>query len=122
MENSLNMRAIPHEVELGGKQYTILFDMRAYAEAEQVYYLQYGRRCNCGEIILDMLNGLTSALMALTYGALKSGGAKMDYKTFAQDILTREDASNLFDVVERAMIDSMGLNDKDAAIDGDEKN
>lgn len=121
MENSLGMQAIPHEVELGDKKYTILFDMRAYAETEQVYYLQYGRRCNCGEIILDMLNGMTSALLALTYGALRSGGAKMQYTTFAQDIVKRKDSGSLFEVVERALIDSMGLEDA-ADATGDEKN
>jgi len=122
METSMNMRATPHEAELGGKRYQLLFDMAAFACAEQVYYMEYGRKCNCGEIIIDMLDGLTSALMALTYGALRSGGAGMSYRQFAQEIMTYTQYDALFDVAEKALIQAMGVEDTKEQAQEDAKN
>lgn len=121
MESSIQMRSVPHVVEFKGKKHTLLFDMAAFAMAEQTYYLEYGRTCNCGEIIVEMLDGMTSALLALTYGALRSGGGKMTYNAFVNEVFTYDQYDLLMDVVEKAIVQAMGVEDA-PAVTGDEKN
>lgn len=121
MESSIQMRAVPHAVELKGKKYTLLFDMAAFAMAEQTYYLEYGRKCNCGEIIVEMLDGMTSALLALTYGALRSGGEKISYNAFVNEVFTYGQYDMLMDVVEKALYQAMGAEDAPET-DGEAKN
>lgn len=122
MESSIHMQATPHEVTLGKKTYPLLFDMAAFAAAEQVYCTEYQRTVNCGQIITEMLEGLTSALMALAYGALRSGGLQTTYRDFAQKVMVYGQYDALCDTVERALIQAMGVDQAQGSADGDEKN
>ena len=108
--NSLEMHVLPREIKIKDKHYALMFDMNAFSHAEQVYAVEYGRMINCGAIITEMMDGAISALMALAYGALRSGGAKMTYAQFVQDVMTYEQFDPVYEAVTAALFDAMGVN------------
>lgn len=107
--NSLDMHVMPREIQLKNKSYQVIFDMNAFSHAEQAYAVEYGRMVNCGVIITEMMDGAISALTALAYGALRSGGAKFSYAQFVQEIFTYDQFNQVYDVVSAALLEAMGV-------------
>lgn len=110
--NSLDMHVLPRQIKIKDEHYALIFDMNAFSHAEQVYYAEYGRTVNCGVIISEMMDGALSALTALGYGALRSGGARISYAQFAQEIMSYDQFDLVFDAVSDALCDAMGIHDK----------
>lgn len=121
--NSLEMHVLPREIKLKNKSYALVFDMNAFSHAEQAYATEYGRIVNCGVIISEMMDGAISALMALSYGALRSGGAKVSYAKFVQEVMTYDQFDEVYEAVTKALFDAMGIDpDSKPQNSGTEKN
>ena len=115
------MKAATEMVRLGDKTWQMDFDMGALAMAEQVYRQRFGQTQTVYEIVEQIFEVQTSAIMALAYGALVSGGAKISWEQFAKEIFTFEH----YDAIAGAVADGMGGMfgpDDGEAGEGDAKN
>ena len=112
MENSLSMHVPDRILKIGDKTYRLSFDMLALSHAEQVYLQAYGVHSNCGHIVAELSHGSATALMAMTYGAMRSAGEKMTWEQFAREIFTFEHFDAVYEVVSDALCEMLGLNDQ----------
>lgn len=112
-EMSCAMRVNPRMVKIGEKTYRMEFDMQALSIAERVYMDHYHVRSNVGHVLAELSQGSLAALMALSYGALVSGGEKMAWETFAKDVFTWEYFDSLYEQVEKAVCEMMGFEEDD---------
>lgn len=78
------LRAPEQRMELGGKTYTLRFDMNAFRIAEDVFEERYGQDANFAEIAMKLTRGKLGAIMAVYYAAMISGGADISWEDFSQ--------------------------------------
>lgn len=71
-------------MELDGQTYPLVFDLDAFRIVEDVYELEYGRSLNFGDILLQLAAGKIGAIMAVLFGALKSGGLDMTWAEYKE--------------------------------------
>ena len=102
--NGLAIRAASSVLELNGRTYKLDFDLGALAGAERVYRKHFGQSVTTYDIISEIFEAQTSAIMALAYGALCSAGEKLAWEHFAKDIFTFEN----FDAIAEAVADAVG--------------
>lgn len=100
---SMDLHAESHIVTLDAKAFRMDFDNLALAYAEQVYREQYGRPINAAVIIDELFEASLSAVMAVSYGAMRSGGEKIDWQSFAKKIFTYTNYPEIFNVVSKAV-------------------
>lgn len=91
-------------LDLNGKTYQMDFDLGALAGAERVYKQRFGQPCDTYQIISEIFEVQTSAIMALAYGAMISGGEKLSWENFSKNIFTFEN----FDAIANAVADAVG--------------
>ena len=119
---SADLRAMGEVITLGGKAYQMDFDNLALAYAEQIYREQYGRPVNAAAIIDELFEAGLSAVMAVSYGAMRSGGAVIDWKEFSKNLFTYENYPVMFSAVTRAVTAMFTPASEAAASGADEKN
>lgn len=117
---SLAMHVSPRMVEIGENTYRMDFDMQALSVAERVYKEKYHVRSNVGHVLAELSQGSLAALMAITYGAIVSGGEKMTWETFSKEVFTWEYFDALYDQVSTAVCEMMGFDE--AAAGGEQAN
>ena len=71
-------------MELDGQNYPLVFDLDAFRIVEDVYELEYGRSLNFGDILLQLAAGKLGAIMAVLYGALRSGGLDVSFAEYKE--------------------------------------
>ena len=91
-------------LDLNGKIYKMDFDLGALAGAERVYKQRFGQPSDTYQIISEIFEVQTSAIMALAYGALLSAGEKLSWEHYSKDIFTFEN----FDTIANAVADAVG--------------
>lgn len=91
-------------VTLNGTTYRMDFDLGALAGAERVYKQRFGQSSDTYQIISDIFEVQTSAIMALAYGAMLSAGEKLSWEHFSKDLFTFEN----FDTIANAVADAVG--------------
>ena len=119
--NGLAIHAASSVLKLNGRTYKLDFDLGALAAAERVYRRHFGQSATTYDIISEIFEAQTSAIMALAYGALCSAGEKLAWEHFAKDIFTFDN----FDAIAEAVADAVGemFGDGDeAAAEDDPKN
>ena len=85
MENGTRGRDMSAPVEfitLNGTQYKTVYNNQTARIAEDVYEQQYGKDVGYGEILKGIAKGKYSAIMALFYAAIISGGAQLSWEDF----------------------------------------
>ncbi|NLI22285.1 MAG: hypothetical protein GX418_12175 [Clostridiales bacterium] len=127
MKNSLDIRVNQRVLKLKDKTYLLDFDMQALSLAENVYKTQFGSDINVSEIVLELFKVKMTALMAFTYGAIRSAGTKMTWDEFSKTVFTYDNFNDVFAVVSEAITElfSMGDDDDDKETppaEDDEKN
>lgn len=105
INTALDMRSHPYALEIGGKTYPLDFDMQALAYAEQTYIKEYDRQVNGAEILAEIYLGNMSALMTMTYGAIRSAGTPMTWQQFTKEIFTYEQYGEIQPIIEDAVTD-----------------
>ena len=101
---SLAIRATSTVLEINGRTYKMDFDMAALAGAERVYRQRFGQQSDTFQIISELFEAQTSAIMALAYGALTSAGEKLAWEHFSKDMFTFEN----YDAIANAVADAVG--------------
>ncbi len=101
--------------------------MQALSLAENVYKTQFGSDINVSEIVLELFKVKMTALMAFTYGAIRSAGTKMTWDEFSKTVFTYDNFDDVFAVVSDAITElfSMGDDEDDEITppaENDEKN
>ncbi len=121
---ALDLRPVERVVRIGKEDYRLDFDHLAISHAEQIYATQFDREPNGGIILTELLAGAMSALMAMVYGAIRSGGRAMSWETFSKSIWGMDEYDPMFDVASDAVIEMFGSMQGDAPElgEGDEKN
>jgi len=71
-----------------GKSYRMRFDFRMLAEAENAYATQYGRRVDVPVFVGELGSGSSVAIAIGAYSALVSGGLKLNWELFWNEIFT----------------------------------
>lgn len=85
MKNGTRGRDMSAPVEfitLNGTQYKTVYNNQTARIAEDVYEQQYGKDVGYGEILKGIAKGKYSAIMALFYAAIISGGAQLSWEDF----------------------------------------
>ena len=72
------------QMEFDGQMHDLAFDLNAFRIAEDVYELHYNRNLNFLHIVQHLINGKLSAIMAVLYGALCSGGLNIEWEEFSR--------------------------------------
>ena len=67
---------------INGQEYVLRFTNATIRTAEDVYEQHYGRDVGFSVILQELAKKKYAAIMALYYGALLAGGAKIDWATF----------------------------------------
>lgn len=102
--NGMAIQTARTMVTLNGTAYRMDFDLGALAGAERVYKQKFGQPIDTYQIISEIFEAQTSAIMALAYGALLSAGEKLSWEHFSKDIFTFEN----FDTIANAVADAVG--------------
>lgn len=77
-----DMSAPVEFITLNGTQYKTVYNNQTARIAEDVYEQQYGKDVGYGEILKGIAKGKYSAIMALFYAAIISGGAHLSWEDF----------------------------------------
>ena len=77
-----DMSAPVEFITLNGTQYKTVYNNQTARIAEDVYEQQYGKDVGYGEILKGIAKGKYSAIMALFYAAIISGGAQLSWEDF----------------------------------------
>ena len=106
MENGTRGRDMSAPVEfitLNGTQYKTVYNNQTARIAEDVYEQQYGKDVGYGEILKGIAKGKYSAIMALFYDAIISGGAQLHLDSIegVREIIARAVQKTLPDVPEQ---------------------
>lgn len=105
---------------LNGTTYRMDFDLGALAGAERVYKQRFNQPSDTFQIITEIFEAQTSAIMALAYGAMLSAGEKLSWEHFSKDIFTFENFDTIANAVADAVGEMFGESEHDG--EGDEKN
>lgn len=87
-----------------GKSYRMRFDFRMLAEAENAYLMQYGRRVDVPAFVGEIEVGSSVAIAIGAYAALLSGGLKLNWELFWNEIFTFDNFDALRDCVQAGLI------------------
>ena len=77
-----DMSAPVEYITLNDTRYQTVYDNQTARLAEDVYEQQYGKDVGYGEILQGIARGKYSAIMALFYAAIVSGGAQLTWEDF----------------------------------------
>lgn len=83
-EKARDVSAPIKTLTIGGKTYPLVFSNMAARIAEDVYELAYGKDVGYQYILNALARNKYSATMALLFGALRAGGATMEWEEFDQ--------------------------------------
>lgn len=94
---SVTLDGVTYQLKWGNKQARI---------TEQVYEEQYGIDAEYMQIMLELQQQKHRAIQACIYGAMRAGGADMDWDTF-DELFTYDCIDQLRDVVRKAVLDTL---------------
>lgn len=120
--SALDISPVSRVISIGGKPYKIECNMRTLARAEQIYATKFERDINATLIIGELLNGKSSALMAVAYAALTEGGTVVTWDVFGKEMFGSKDFDLLFDEFSSAITDMFGLAESGDTPEGEGKN
>lgn len=114
------MMAYTHTVALSdGSVRRMDFDMGCFAQAELAYEQRFGKDVNVNEIISELAQQKTRAVMAMAFGAMISAGEKITWDQFSKSVFTFKDSAALTDAVATAVLHMYRQDDNG---EGGEKN